>query len=228
MSGKPAARQGDMTKYGGPIVQGSLGVMIGAPSGVACSVCPGGVTHGNPVNPLLWAKVLPGETDIVLPGPLPFVLTRAYNSYQTKTPAPVAGCDGRGWNSLGDGGLGAIGQQVNSAMTRLPREDAIEVIHNVETMHNAYNPLGEYVFGWAIGAPLVGLSGISFGGAVLKIKAESCVMDVGEAVIVDGERDPKELVFTCLKGSVHEGQSGFHNKIFDFLLDSLINYKQVQ
>ena len=89
MSGKPAARQGDMTKYGGPIVQGSPGVMIGAPSGVACSVCPGGVTHGNPVNPLLGAKVLPGETDIALPGPLPFVLTRAYNSYQTKTPAPV-------------------------------------------------------------------------------------------------------------------------------------------
>ncbi len=26
MSGKPAARQGDMTQYGGPIVQGSAGV----------------------------------------------------------------------------------------------------------------------------------------------------------------------------------------------------------
>nr|WP_283938711.1 hypothetical protein [Escherichia coli] len=31
MSGKPAARQGDMTQYGGPIVQGSAGVRIGAP-----------------------------------------------------------------------------------------------------------------------------------------------------------------------------------------------------
>lgn len=30
MSGKPAARQGDMTQYGGPIVQGSAGVRIGA------------------------------------------------------------------------------------------------------------------------------------------------------------------------------------------------------
>ncbi|EHP0322118.1 hypothetical protein [Salmonella enterica] len=40
MSGKPAARMGDMTKYGGPIVQGSAGVLIGAPTGVACSVCP--------------------------------------------------------------------------------------------------------------------------------------------------------------------------------------------
>ncbi|MFG0517863.1 RHS element core protein [Kluyvera intermedia] len=101
MSGKPAARQGDMTKYGGPIVQGSPGVMIGAPSGVACSVCPGGVTHGNPVNPLLGAKVLPGETDIALPGPLPFVLTRSYNSYQTKTPAPV-GVFGPGWKIPAD------------------------------------------------------------------------------------------------------------------------------
>ncbi len=68
MSGKPAARQGDMTQYGGPIVQGSAGVRIGAPTGVACSVCPGGVTSGNPVNPLLGAKVLPGETDFALTG----------------------------------------------------------------------------------------------------------------------------------------------------------------
>ncbi|MCI5250570.1 RHS element protein, partial [Escherichia coli] len=44
-----------MTQYGGPIVQGSAGVRIGAPTGVACSVCPGGMTSGNPVNPL------PGE-----------------------------------------------------------------------------------------------------------------------------------------------------------------------
>ncbi len=43
MSGKPAARQGDMTQYGGSIVsRGSAGVRIGAPTGVACSVCPGG------------------------------------------------------------------------------------------------------------------------------------------------------------------------------------------
>ncbi|SRU17177.1 rhsB element core protein RshB [Shigella sonnei] len=51
MSGKPAARQGDMTQYGGSIVQGSAGVRIGAPTGVACSVCPGGVTSGHPVKP---------------------------------------------------------------------------------------------------------------------------------------------------------------------------------
>ncbi|WP_423236941.1 hypothetical protein, partial [Citrobacter portucalensis] len=36
--GKPAARMGDMTNFGGPIVQGSMGVMIGAPTGIACSV----------------------------------------------------------------------------------------------------------------------------------------------------------------------------------------------
>lgn len=67
MSGKPASRQSDMTKVGGPIVQGSAGVMIGAPTGVACSVCPGGMTTGEPVNPLLGAKVLPGEVDVSLP-----------------------------------------------------------------------------------------------------------------------------------------------------------------
>ncbi|EID9762045.1 RHS repeat protein [Escherichia coli] len=101
MSGKPAARQGDMTQYGGPIVQGSAGVRIGAPTGVACSVCPGGMTSGNPVNPLLGAKVLPGETDLALPGPLPFILSRTYSSYRTKTPAPV-GIFGPGWKAPSD------------------------------------------------------------------------------------------------------------------------------
>ncbi|HHH7875777.1 TPA: RHS repeat-associated core domain-containing protein [Escherichia coli] len=101
MSGKPAARQGDMTQYGGPIVQGSAGVRIGAPTGVACSVCPGGMTSGNPVNPLLGAKVQPGETDLALPGPLPFILSRTYSSYRTKTPAPV-GIFGPGWKAPSD------------------------------------------------------------------------------------------------------------------------------
>ncbi len=101
MSGKPAARQGDMTQYGGSIVQGSAGVRIGVPTGVACSVCPGGVTSGHPVNPLLGAKVLPGETDIALPGPLPFILSRTYSSYRTKTPAPV-GSLGPGWKMPAD------------------------------------------------------------------------------------------------------------------------------
>ncbi|EGT0664589.1 type IV secretion protein Rhs, partial [Citrobacter werkmanii] len=101
MSGKPAARQGDMTQVGGPIVQGSAGVLIGAPTGVACSVCPGGITYSHPVNPLLGAKVLPGETDFALPGPLAFILSRAYSSYCTKTPAP-SGLFGPGWKMPAD------------------------------------------------------------------------------------------------------------------------------
>lgn len=99
--GKPAARQGDMTRKGLDIVQGSAGVLIGAPTGVACSVCPNSPIEeqkGNPVNPLLGAKVLPGETDLALPGPLPFILSRAYSSYRTRTPAPV-GVFGPGWKA---------------------------------------------------------------------------------------------------------------------------------
>ncbi|SRI57644.1 receptor protein [Shigella sonnei] len=80
--GKPAARQGDMTRKGLDIVQGSAGVLIGAPTGVACSVCPGGITYANPVNPVLGAKVLPGETDLALPCPLPFILFRAAEKIQ--------------------------------------------------------------------------------------------------------------------------------------------------
>uniref|UniRef100_UPI003F885046 hypothetical protein n=1 Tax=Escherichia coli TaxID=562 RepID=UPI003F885046 len=55
MSGKPAARQGDMTQYGGPIVQGSAGGRIGAPTGVAGSGGPGGGASGNPGNTPLGA-----------------------------------------------------------------------------------------------------------------------------------------------------------------------------
>ncbi len=59
------------------------------------------MTSGNPVNPLLGAKVLPGETDLALPGPLPFILSRTYSSYRTKTPAPV-GVFGPGWKAPSD------------------------------------------------------------------------------------------------------------------------------
>ena len=96
MTGLPAARQTDMTKHGGPITQGSRTVYIGTSGGVACSTCPGGVSVGNPVNPMLGAKVQSGEVDLALPGPLPFVVSRDYSSYQTDTPAPV-GLLGPGW-----------------------------------------------------------------------------------------------------------------------------------
>jgi hypothetical protein len=94
--GKPAARKGDMTLKGGPIVEGSATVFIGDVGGVACAACAAAAKKGKPVNYLLGAKVLPGETDVALPGPLPFVVSRSYSSYQTDTPAPI-GVLGPGW-----------------------------------------------------------------------------------------------------------------------------------
>ncbi|MPM08576.1 Protein RhsD [bioreactor metagenome] len=96
MTGLPAARQTDATLHGGPIVQGSLTVLIGSSGGVACSVCPGGVSEGNPINPILGAKIQSAEVDLQLPGPLPLLVSRSYSSYQTATPAPV-GLLGPGW-----------------------------------------------------------------------------------------------------------------------------------
>ena len=43
MSGKPAARITDSVVKG-KIVTGSLTVLIGSQGGLACSVCPGGIT----------------------------------------------------------------------------------------------------------------------------------------------------------------------------------------
>ncbi|WP_434006297.1 hypothetical protein, partial [Escherichia coli] len=42
MSGKPAARQGDMTQYGGSIVPGLHRGRTRAPPVLACSGCPAG------------------------------------------------------------------------------------------------------------------------------------------------------------------------------------------
>ncbi|AVS66238.1 sugar-binding protein [Paracidovorax avenae] len=99
MSGKPAARQGDMTQKGGPIVQGSATVLIGSAGGVACSVCPGGMAVGNPVNPALGAKVLTGadELDFALPGPLPLAWQRVYSSYVNAEHGAACGLLGYGW-----------------------------------------------------------------------------------------------------------------------------------
>ena len=101
MSGLPAARQTDMTDYGGPIVQGSRTVLIGSQGGIACSACPGGVAASkNPVNPQLGAKVLLGaeDLDFVLPGASPLVWQRQYSSYVNAEHGAACGLLGHGWH----------------------------------------------------------------------------------------------------------------------------------
>ena len=103
MSGKPAARQTDLTAYGGPIIHGSLTVWIGSQGGIACSVCPGGVAATkNPVNPQLGAKVLLGaeDLDFALPGALPVVWQRQYSSYVNAEHGAACGLLGHGWHLL--------------------------------------------------------------------------------------------------------------------------------
>jgi hypothetical protein len=104
MSGKPAARLGDATKKGGPIVQGSKTVLIGSQGGVACSECPGGTAVGSPVNPSLGAKFLDGagELDVALPGPLSLVWQRQYSSYVNLEEGARCGLHGYGWASTFD------------------------------------------------------------------------------------------------------------------------------
>ena len=98
MTGQPAARQTDRVK-GGVIVTGSRTVLIGSQGGIACSVCPGGVTVSNPVNPQLGAKVLVGSQDLdfALPGALPVVWQRQYSSYVNPEHGAACGPLGYGW-----------------------------------------------------------------------------------------------------------------------------------
>ena len=105
MSGLPAARQTDETKHGGPIVQGSLTVLIGSQGGKACSVCPGGKTNTpDPVNAQLGAKVLLGEEDqdFALPGALPVIWQRQYSSYVNAEHGAACGLLGHGWHLLSE------------------------------------------------------------------------------------------------------------------------------
>ncbi|MBU0827546.1 MAG: sugar-binding protein, partial [Gammaproteobacteria bacterium] len=97
--GKPAARLGDLTESGGPIIQGSLTVLIGSQGGIACSTCPGGKTIGSPVNPTLGAKVLlgPEDLDFALLGPMPLVWQRQYSSYVNAEHGGDCGLLGYGW-----------------------------------------------------------------------------------------------------------------------------------
>ena len=89
----------DLTAKGGPIVQGSATVLIGDAGGKACSVCPGGMAVGSPVNPSLGAKVLMGgeDLDFALNGPLPVVWQRQYSSYVNAEHGAVCGLLGYGW-----------------------------------------------------------------------------------------------------------------------------------
>ncbi|MBP0714258.1 RHS repeat-associated core domain-containing protein [Burkholderia sola] len=100
MSGKPAARISDSVK-GGKIITGSRTVLIGSQGGIACSVCPGGVKVGSPVNPQLGAKVLSGAADLdfALPGAMPLVWQRQYSSYVNASEGGHCGILGYGWGT---------------------------------------------------------------------------------------------------------------------------------
>ncbi|WP_156493799.1 DUF6531 domain-containing protein, partial [Delftia tsuruhatensis] len=102
MSGQPAARITDSVVKG-KIVTGSRTVLIGSQGGLACSVCPGGITVSSPVNPQLGAKVLLGaqDLDFALPSAaLPVAWQRQYSSYVNPEHGAACGLLGHGWHLL--------------------------------------------------------------------------------------------------------------------------------
>nr|WP_249263777.1 tetratricopeptide repeat protein [Salmonella enterica] len=114
-----------------------------------------------------------------------------------------------GWDSLGYGGFREICQQAGSAVHYLTPQEAAGVIHNMETMHNVYNPLSKYVFGISVGSTITGIAGTSFGVATVAEKGSACIKDVVKSMIKDGERDPTNLALTCGKSFINEGDSSF-------------------
>uniref|UniRef100_UPI0026E05781 RHS repeat-associated core domain-containing protein n=1 Tax=Salmonella enterica TaxID=28901 RepID=UPI0026E05781 len=133
-----------------------------------------------------------------------------------------------GWDSLGYGGFREICQQAGSAVHYLTPQEAAGVIHNMETMHNVYNPLSKYVFGISVGSTITGIAGTSFGVATVAEKDSACIKDVVKSMIKDGERDPTNLALTCGKSFINEGGSSFQGKVSDYLIDALFSYKAKQ
>lgn len=69
-------------------------------------------------------------------------------------------------------------------------------------MHNAYNPLSEFVFGVSIGAPFISMNVLEQGTATsisMVDRSAACVNDVANALIVEREVDAKSLTLTCVK-----------------------------
>ncbi len=81
MSGKPAARQGDMTQYRSSIIRFSR-CRHRSPTSSLLGVPADDVRPSRSIR--CSCKGPSGETDIALPAPLPFILSRTYSSYRTK------------------------------------------------------------------------------------------------------------------------------------------------
>ncbi len=129
--------------------------------------------------------------------------------------------------NFGDG-FNRYCQGVNSAATQLPAEEAHEAIHNMETMHNAYNPLSEYVLGLSVGAAVVGMTGAGLTAASVAKRSEACIEEVTKSIIVEGERNPNNLLLSCTKSFINEGFSSLQGKVSDYLIDILYNYEPKQ
>ncbi|MDR0479602.1 MAG: DUF6531 domain-containing protein, partial [Burkholderiaceae bacterium] len=161
-NGRPASRQGDATLYAGIITTGSPNVFIGTQGGVACSVCPGGVAVGNPVNPQSGAKVLPGEEDMdfSLPGALPLIWQRQYNSYVNPMHGAACGVLGHGWHLLDEVELrlredtlmilDAAGRVIAFEETLDPREDQYSRSEGIWVLRGGQQDNG-YLPKWAYG-----------------------------------------------------------------------------
>lgn len=159
----------------------------------------------------------------------PIGLEGGLNQYQYPL-NPVKKVDPLGLIGLASYGEGMrqYCQQAGSAMNYLSPEEAAGAIHNMETMHNVYNPLSEYVLGVSVGSAITGLGGINLGVATVAEKVSACIKDVAENMIKDGEREPKNLLLACGKGFINEGGSDHQNKMVDYLIDTLSSYEQKQ
>ncbi len=113
----------------------------------------------------------------------PIGLRGAWNLYQYPLD-PIENIDPLGLVDFGTG-FNSYCSAIESAARDLPREEVNTAISNLEGMKNAYNPLQEYAFGIAVGAPEIGLAGLSMGVTTVEKATTKCISSIAQSIALE-------------------------------------------
>lgn len=88
--------------------------------------------------------------------------------------------------------------------------------------------MGEFVYGISVIPAVAGMAVVSAPGTGMVVveKSGACIEDVAKEIIVEGNRNPKDLSLVCVKGFLNKGSSTIQAKWSDFLIDSLSSFNQ--
>ncbi|EPY0179603.1 RHS repeat-associated core domain-containing protein, partial [Salmonella enterica subsp. salamae serovar 42:b:e,n,x,z15] len=101
------------------------------------------------------------------------------------------------------------------SVAHLPESERQSTLNDFSKMRGMYNPLSDYVFGWAVGTPVVSLVAI-FGpaasaGKVLAGSVVSCLSNVTYQAIENEKINYKDVIWAGLTGGLAPGRTIIEN-----------------